>query len=652
MKFLLIMPRFVRVIGESYAFPLGLAHISAVLKQADHEVHCLNLNHHEGSPGSVIEQTVRAVDPDVCGTGGLTPHFAMIRSILASTRRAKPSVVNIVGGGVFSSAPEIVAPLFDIDFGVIGEGEETIVDFAERLSDATEIGKVDGIMFRDSGGSWKRSQRRDPIRDLDSIPWPDYDGFEFSRLLDISENFGRMEPLRIEQGHREMVIAASRSCPFACSFCFHPTGRVYRERDLDNFFKELDYLVDKYEFDSLMVYDELFAIKPERLIEFCDRIKPYNIGWAAQLRVSIATEDVIQRMRDANCVLVSYGLESADDHVLESMGKKIRRVELERALELTYDNKMEIQGNFIFGDAAETLETANNTFDWWARNRKYQINLVPLETMPGSPLYRKALETGRIADPQASMEQTIFNVTDMDDATHFRLCRYVRVLFETILEPAKILAFEMDSETHPTRGDLYKICWKCWRCGAENLKTNVALDHPRDFQNLRFACHSCRSRADVENLARPRLVDAELETLYDEAVILRDSGDIKSAMKSYMQVLNSKFPPGLTGRPEAYIRAAHDVGSIYLATNHQNPGSGSLGAVYWLGEALLYKAYSPPHHIAFANALMAEGSFDGARLHLSQVLKLISPDEPQAEPIQQLLSSLPAAEGRAARYIV
>ncbi len=652
MKYLLIMPRFVRVASETYGFPMGLAYISAALKQAGHDVRCLNLNHRDDAPGEAIDQVVREFDPDVCGTGGLTPHFAMIRSILATTRRAKPSVVNLVGGGVFSSAPETVAPLLDIDYGVIGEGEETIVELSDALAAGSDPAEVDGIAYRNGEGEWTRSWPRKPLRDVGALPWPDLDGFEIERFLDLSERFGELKSLKEGKRAREMMMAASRSCPFSCSFCFHPTGKIYRERSLDEFFEELDYLRGRYQFDFLSVCDELFAVKEDRLIEFCERIKDYDLAWAAQLRVPIATDDVIRRMKDANCVLISYGLESADDRVLTSMGKKTSRSEMENALKLTYDHKLEIQGNFIFGDAAETLETANNTLAWWAENRRYQINLIHLQVMPGSPLYQKSVETGRISDPQKQLEERIINVTEMDEVSYLRMYDRVRVLFETILEPAEIVAFEDQGTPHPWRGTLYRIDWLCPRCGHENIQRDVAVDQPRDYQSFRFCCHACRSRFDVQNLARPVWEHSEAEERYAHAAALRDAGKFHEAIQAYRDVMAVELPYGSADRPDAYVRAAWDIGQIFLAMEQRSPGSGASNAVFWLGKATLLRAFYPDFHIGYANALMAEGALGAARLHLRQALKLMPPNEPKADILRSVLTQLPTEGEAASRYIV
>lgn len=48
LNYLLVMQRVVSKVGEGYGFPLGIAHISAAMKEAKLNVFNLNLNHVEG----------------------------------------------------------------------------------------------------------------------------------------------------------------------------------------------------------------------------------------------------------------------------------------------------------------------------------------------------------------------------------------------------------------------------------------------------------------------------------------------------------------------------------------------------------------------------------------------------------------------------
>ena len=195
-----------------------------------------------------------------------------------------------------------------------------------------------------------------------------------------------------------ITMTTSRSCPFQCTFCFHTSGSHYRKRSLDNFFEELDLLVEKYHIKYIFVSDELFAINMQRVVEFCARIKPYNIRWWAQFRVSDVTEEMVRILKDSNCVTMGFGLESADDGILRSMNKKIRFEQTEKALALAYQYGLTIQGGFIFGDVEETIDTAKRTLDWWKAHTEYGITLNFITTYPGTPLYKTALARGIIKD--------------------------------------------------------------------------------------------------------------------------------------------------------------------------------------------------------------------------------------------------------------
>lgn len=120
-----------------------------------------------------------------------------------------------------------------------------------------------------------------------------------------------------------ILMSTSRACPYQCTFCFHSSGSKYRQRSLDNFFEELDILVEKYAIKYIFIVDELFAVKMDRLKEFCQRIKPYNIKWWAEFRVNTVTKEMVDLLKDANCAVMAFGIERADNRILKSMRKNI-----------------------------------------------------------------------------------------------------------------------------------------------------------------------------------------------------------------------------------------------------------------------------------------------------------------------------------------
>ncbi len=635
MKLRLVIPRFSPP-GFSYAFPLGLAYISSAVKAAGHEVTCLNLNNEEIVDRDAIEAAVKGFDPDVCGTGSISPLFGAVKEIMSVARETKPSIVNVIGGGVFSSAPEVVTPLLDIDMGVVGEGEETIVEILHALEHGGDLKDIKGIGVKGKDGECQRTEARPPIRDISKLPWPDYEGLDLERFLEI-QNIADEAYSNIIDTPRSLPMISSRSCPYACTFCFHPTSRIYRERPMDAFFEELDWLIDKYDVNLLEICDELFTAKKQRALDFCERIKPYDLKWQVQLHVSMIDAELLETMEDAGCILASYGLESANDDVLLSMKKKATRAQIENALGLTHEKKVGIQGNFIFGDTAETMRTINDTMDWWSKHREYRVNLSFLQVYPGTPIYHHAVETGIIKETakDGDLVQGIINTTILDNETYERMMRRLRIYRETLVIPAPVVQFEQQNGELVSGKPLYHIVWDCPRCGTRNDFRNVRTDMPHHQRALIFACRDCKTRFDVPNPTVPPVDDPELDELYNEAIARRQAGDVRGAAEKYLEIVNKTFPP-FAPPPESYVRACFDLGNIFLREFNDVEH-----AIVYLGEAVMHRAFDPRCHFAFALALMNEGSIDGAQLHCETARRLISAENPdEMASVDQLAAAI------------
>jgi radical SAM superfamily enzyme YgiQ (UPF0313 family) len=615
MRFLLVMPRFVSPDRRHYEFPLGIAYVSAALKRAGHEVRCLNLNQHDAPVAETVGAAVRDFDPVICGSGGLSPHVKGLAEVFAAARATKPAILNLVGGGVFSADPEKVAGKLDVDLGVIGEGEETVVELAAALESGASFREVAGLARRDDSGRMVRGPSRKPIGDLGTVAWPDLDGFGLAAYLEgqrSSDNY----LFHLEDRPRAVPMIASRSCPYACTFCFHPIGRVYRERPLDDFFAELETHIERHGVNLVAIHDELFAVKRERLVHFCERIRRYPVRWTAQLHVEVVDEEIITWMKEAGCVCISYGLESVDDGVLRSMRKKTTGRQVVRALDLAWKRRVGIQGNFLFGDPADTLDNMNRTLDWWARHRHFHVNLVGVQVYPGSPLHREAEAKGLLGGAGPCADDAQVNLTALDPAT-FALARQKLVLWqETVFVPARNVTFDPE-----TAGDGYRVTWECPRCGHRNLYRHVRTDQAEEFQALRLTCRGCLARFQVPNLARQIWIDPELEDAHEAAARRCAEGDTVAAAVAYQRILDRSFGGQRFDRPRAFIRAAFDLGNLVLET-----GRFPQKAVWNLGQALFRSAFDPACHLAFAKALLAEGCPSAALMHFEQVL-LLAGDE-------------------------
>ena len=393
LNYCIIVPRLTVIKEQFYSFPIGIAYVSASLKAAGYNVVVYNLNYKDGNIIDLLRPVLLDNKIDVVATGGLTAQYWQIKEIVDASRAIIPDVRLIVGGGLITSDPKAgMAALETVDFGVVGEGEITICELAEVLEGRKDKYDVNGLIFPVSN-DYHETEPRAEIMDLDALPYPDYEAMEFGEVLERLPT----DIYALGKG-RFGFVSFGRSCPFNCTFCFHPSGTKYRKRSIDSVFKEIDFLIEKFQIRNIAVTDELFVRRIEDVKEFCKRIKQRNIGFVISLRVDMVNREMLTLLKDAGCLSVGFGLESADNRILKSMNKHITVEQIDYALSLCRDIGLNTMGNFIFGDQEETVETYRNTLNWWSEHPQYMIALHLIVLYPGSVLYKIACERGLIKD--------------------------------------------------------------------------------------------------------------------------------------------------------------------------------------------------------------------------------------------------------------
>lgn len=490
MNILVVIPKFTSSPAQNYIFPMGIAYVTAALKKSEFSTKTLDLNSFSEPPGEVLARAIHEHNIDVVATGTISAHFDKVKTVLEAARRAKPRIVTIVGGGVMSSEPEVMMESLNPNFGVLGEGEKTIVELARELSSSRKYSEVNGLIFREPDGRLRTTLPRAAIRDLNQIAFPDFE---------LLEGYYQKQP-------RIYNLVGSRSCPYKCTFCYHPIGDLYRQRTADDLFLEIEQSYRKFSPYHYRVIDELFSIKRDRVTEFCKRIKPYNVKWDVQMRVSDVDQELLDMMRDAGCVLVSYGLESGSQKVLESMKKHTRVPDMARAVDITYASRLQVQGAFIFGDPAETHETAVETFSFWLQHRKAGIGMWPIEVYPGTGLYKDAVKKGTIPDPAAYIANGCrsVNISGLPERevlqTHLLMyllaITYNRVPAKVLdCQPAAVVA--KAGQEAPTQLYDVKVC--CPHCDETVDYKNMPM-----YGGQKWVCTSCNRRYDVQPLSQWR----------------------------------------------------------------------------------------------------------------------------------------------------
>ncbi len=416
MNVLLVMPKTGYLWDEWATPPVGIAYVSAYLKANCVNVYTVNLNLEDDDVYDVLEEKINKYDIGILGTGELVVNLRKVQEIAKAAKRIKSQIKVWIGGSLVTNSPyEAMELVPEADFGMIGEGEITSLELVRMLESMEapseeDVKKIDGLIARRKDGTLYCTNKRADIENLDSIPFPDWEGF---RLVETCRKYAK------EDNSITASIVSSRSCPNSCTFCSKTGGKKYRKRSLDNIFKEIDELVNKYHVNRLNFNDELFADNSDRLYQFCDRMEKYHIEYRISMHIGRNLNlELLSRMHKSGCKVIFYGLESADNNVLTSMRKHITIDEIERCLQITKQAGIIVEGNFIFGDPAETKESVRTTLKWIEDH--YTMGLIevaPIKLYPGSQLYEDAVNNGRIKDTVKFIEEgcPLVNVSGLSD---------------------------------------------------------------------------------------------------------------------------------------------------------------------------------------------------------------------------------------------
>jgi radical SAM superfamily enzyme YgiQ (UPF0313 family) len=503
LRILLVVPRYsgLESVNYNYTFPLGLGYLSSVMKQAGYDVKVLNLNHQAGTITKILNQWMDKEKYDVIATGHTGMGFSIVKKITDVARRhsSKPHI--ILGGALITSEKELMFKTLRPDYAVYGEGEVTIIELLKCIQKNGDFKKVEGILFEDNRGNIVITNPRKPIKDINKLPFPDFEGLGFEEYLNnqFTNTFYYYNSYDFP---RTLPILASRSCPFQCTFCYHSIGTGYRERSIDNVMEEIELMIKKYDINSIAIYDDLFSARKERILEFCKRISKINenrshkIRWTCQLSVTNVDDKLLKILKSAGCDVISYGFESFSEEVLKSMHKPITPKQIDSALKATMAAQIGIQANFIFGDPAETVETSKKTLEYWKRECKGQVRLVFVQPYPGSEIYKRCISRGIIKDKidyikNDMTKDVIFNMTNsMTDKDIKALSKNIEKLglkYYKFIIPLSVIK----------KDGMYKVTIKCPFCNDRTVYGNYFLQNRLIYATYGLVCRSCNMRFNV-----------------------------------------------------------------------------------------------------------------------------------------------------------
>jgi len=378
-----------------YTYPVGICYVASFLREHGHQVKIIDINGYRLTKNE-FTKTLERETFDVIGLGGLITTFNHNKWISQYIKTHYPDVLIFAGNTVASTIPRILLTNTKVDIVVDGEGEETCLDLINTLEQGRPLDRVNGIIYKNIEGKIVENPRRDPIRDLDSLPFPAWDLIPMEIYL---ENNTKLT------GIRSALISTIRGCPYNCRFCCKTfIGYKVRSRSPKNVIEELIKLIKDYKIEGFLPGDDLFIYDKARVMKFCDLLIKENLHylkWSSSARANLLTKELVEKMKTAGCIRIDFGFESHSQKVLDYYNKKITVQDQQRAINICKEAGMPFFASYIVGARNEDEDSLRECDEFCRKNgyQYYPSNL--LMPLPGTAIYEECVQRGIIKDELA-----------------------------------------------------------------------------------------------------------------------------------------------------------------------------------------------------------------------------------------------------------
>ena len=357
---------------------LGLGYISSYLKK-----YCDDIEISVSFQGDDTISVIKKLKPDIVG---LTATTENIKNVISMGREIKEALKLplLIGGTHITILPNHLPEW--IDAGVIGEGEETMLEIIESYKKNGTVfhENIKGIIYRD-GQRLIKTGERELIEPLDRIPFPDWE------MLGLSGT---------GPGH----IITSRGCTYKCVFCSSAAiWKKIRFFSPEYVVKEIKTIVDKFGRQEILIYDDLFTASRKRVHSIskllCQEGLHRIVKFECLSNVNHFSSETAQDLKNMNVHRISFGMESGSPSMLKYLKKgTVTKEKIINAVKAGVDNGLEVLGSFMVGTPGETEEDMIMTYDFIKELRLTEIGVNVATPFPGTELWNDAVKNGHIKE--------------------------------------------------------------------------------------------------------------------------------------------------------------------------------------------------------------------------------------------------------------
>jgi radical SAM superfamily enzyme YgiQ (UPF0313 family) len=334
-----------------------------------------------GRPDHGVLQKIRHAD-FVGFYGGLTSTIPRVYELAALYK--SQGVTTIAGGQHFVQGNIKEALDNGVDFVVIGEAEETIMELLDVLGSNRDPATIAGIAFVRDGRAIQTADRA-PLIDSDKLRLPDFSLLRYTKI-------------------KVYPVSWVRGCAMSCEFCTVKGKARYPAPEY--VLEQIAALLERYNARHFFMVDDLFGQNRATTLYLCRLLEEYQqaigirIDITVQIRLDKARDtELLQSMRRAGINKVAIGFESPIPEELAAMKKRVNPEEMLGMTRLFHEAGFLVHGMFIFGyplpyRASLSMTARERVRRFRAFIRRARIDTVQIllpVPLPGTEL------TGRLA---------------------------------------------------------------------------------------------------------------------------------------------------------------------------------------------------------------------------------------------------------------
>lgn len=376
--------------------PLGIEYLGGTLVKHGYDVELLQ----KRNSLKKLLHKVDKINADVVGISSPTCDIYDAFKI-AKIAKKKDKVKTVIGGYHATALPNEVLKNSSIDFVVLGEGENTLLNLVNELA----IGKNKFDNIHNLG--WKTTSGEIKINSRNFSQLPDFSIWPLrkKKFFEGNKIYGVTYPPISKQ--KVAAITYSRNCPYHCRYCASPWlfGRKVRHRDPKDVVDEMVHLRDAYGVNLFYFTDLTFNANGRKVEELCNLLKGKDLHWCAMCSVDSKNidEKLISLMKEAGMTRILFGIESFSKNVLEAYDRVIKKDRVKYfndLLRVLDEHGIGTRCTYMIGEINETEEDLRTYLGLFKQILPDEMSIKILTPFPGTPLFDKYRSKGILLHEQ------------------------------------------------------------------------------------------------------------------------------------------------------------------------------------------------------------------------------------------------------------